>query len=123
MTRRVVLCEDEDDIRELVTICLELEGWDVTAVPTGPDCVRAVRDDAPDAVLLDVMMPGQDGPATLAQLRADPATAAVPVVFLTAKSRAREVEQRVGLGAVGVIGKPFDPLGLAREVSALLSWS
>jgi CheY-like chemotaxis protein len=123
VTRRVVLCEDENDIRELVVICLEFAGWDVTAVPTGADCVMAVRDHAPDAVLLDVMMPGQDGPATLAQLRADPATAEVPVVFLTAKHRAREVEQLVELGAVGVIGKPFDPLGLAREVSALLRWS
>ena len=123
MTRQVVLCEDDDDIRELVVMCLELEGWKVTAVPAGADCVRAVRNRTPDAVLLDVMMPGQDGPATLAQLRADPVAAAVPVVFLTAKNRAREVEQLVALGAVGVISKPFDPLDLARTLAVMLGWS
>ena len=119
MTRRIVVCEDEDDIRELVMICLELEGWQVTAVATGADCVRTVRLHAPDAVLLDVMMPEQDGPATLAQLRADPATAPVPVVFLTAKNRAQEVEQLVALGAIGVIAKPFDPDELIAIVSVL----
>ncbi|MGJ5180131.1 response regulator [Bradyrhizobium oligotrophicum] len=68
---------------------------------------------APDVILLDVMMPVMDGPATLAQLRQNAATADFPVVFMTARTQARETDRFRSLGAVGVIAKPFDPMTLA----------
>jgi two-component system, OmpR family, alkaline phosphatase synthesis response regulator PhoP len=69
------------------------------------------------------MMPGMDGPATLAALRADPVTSEIPVVFLTAKVQASERSRLEGLGVAGVVAKPFDPMTLAQEISAALGWS
>ncbi|RYY83161.1 MAG: response regulator, partial [Comamonadaceae bacterium] len=74
---------------------------------------------APDLLLLDVMMPGMDGPTTLARLRERPGTARTPVVFMTAKVQASEIEHYKALGALGVVTKPFDPMGLAAQVQAL----
>lgn len=119
-TRRVLLVEDEDDIREIAALSLEMGGWSVTAVADGPSAVRAALQDPPDAVLLDVMMPGQDGPTALAAMRGEGVTA--PVVFLTAKAQAREREHLLSLGAVAVLAKPFDPLTLADDVCAALGW-
>lgn len=122
MTRRVVLAEDEDDIREIAVLALELHGWQVTAVPGGRECVEAVVSEPPDALLLDVMMPGQDGPTTLAALRATPQGRDVPVVFFTAKAQAHERDALLALGAVGVLAKPFDPMSLPAQVADLLGW-
>lgn len=122
MSRTLVLVEDEDDIREIAAMSLELHGFTVVTASGGKEGVEAVLRTRPDAVLLDVMMPEQDGPATLAALRDDPATADVPVLFLTAKTQAREVEQLLALGAAGVLRKPFDPLGLGRLVELALGW-
>ncbi|MCU1372755.1 MAG: response regulator receiver protein, partial [Actinomycetia bacterium] len=81
------------------------------------------RAEQPDAIILDVMMPGMDGPATLAELRADPATADIPVVFLTAKVQSIERRRLEELGAAGVVAKPFDPMTLAGELSAAFGWT
>jgi CheY-like chemotaxis protein len=78
-----------------------------------------VDDFAPDLILLDVMMPGMDGPATLAQLRKRPVSADTPVIFMTAKVQREEIDRFLALGAVAVIPKPFDPLTLADEVEAI----
>ncbi|MCU1373856.1 MAG: Two-component response regulator, partial [Actinomycetia bacterium] len=79
--RRVLLVDDEDDIRLVARASLErLAGWEVLAAASGPDALAMARAEQPDAIILDVMMPGMDGPATLAELRADPATADIPVV-------------------------------------------
>ena len=72
------------------------------------------------ADLLDVMMPGMDGPTTLSHLRENPQTSNIPVLFMTARAQAREVEQFISLGAQGVISKPFDPMTLASEVQTHL---
>lgn len=123
MSRRVVVVDDEADIREIAALSLEtLRGWTVLPVGSGVEAVDVVARERPDAVLLDVMMPGQDGPATLAALRARTETRDVPVVFLTAKAQVREQAQLAGLGAAGVLAKPFDPLTLADEVAAVLGW-
>lgn len=73
----------------------------------------------PDLILLDVMMPGMDGPTTLAALRREPTLVDVPVVFITAKVQSSEVEFYTSLGALGVISKPFDPMALADQVRAI----
>lgn len=121
--RRVLIIDDEEDIREVARASLELvRGWQVITAASGRDGIAAARTQAPDAILLDVMMPDLDGPATLQALRGDPTTAHIPVVFLTAKVQAAERRNLLGLGATALIAKPFDPLGLADELARLLGW-
>ncbi len=123
MTKRVLLVDDEDDIREVASVSLSLlGGYTVTTVGSGAEAVEAAAADPPDAIVLDVMMPGMDGPATLLALRAQPSTAAVPIVFLTAKVQATDRERLEGLGAAGVVTKPFDPTTLSAEIAAVLGW-
>jgi CheY-like chemotaxis protein len=119
---RILYAEDEPDIQAVAKVALELlGGFEVQVCGNGREALAAVRDFAPDLILLDVMMPGMDGPATLAQLRADPATAAIPVIFLTAKVQPAEVVYYQSLGALDVVAKPFDPMTLAAQVKQI--WS
>ena len=83
---------------------------------SGHEALAIAADWPPDIILLDVMMPVMDGPATLAQLRRNPQTAEIPVVFMTARAQTRELDLFRSLGAVGVIPKPFDPMTLAASV-------
>jgi len=118
---KVLIVDDEDDIRRIARIALTKVGkMDAIEASSGAEGVRMAATERPDVVLLDVMMPGLDGPSTLAALRSDAATAPVPVIFLTAKAMASEVERLKGLGARGVLTKPFDPMKLASEVMAIL---
>jgi CheY-like chemotaxis protein len=115
--------DDESDIREVAQVSLELVGdYEVTTAACGRDGLEAARSDRPDAILLDVMMPEMDGPATLAELRADPETRDIPVLFLTAKTQSTERARLAELGAEGILTKPFDPLKLAGEVAETLRW-
>ena len=119
---RILYVEDEPDIQAVAKVALELlGGFQVQVCGNGQEALAAVRDFAPDLILLDVMMPGMDGPSTLAQLRADPGTATIPVVFLTAKVQPAEVVYYQSLGALDVIAKPFDPMTLAAQVKQI--WS
>jgi CheY-like chemotaxis protein len=121
--KRILIVDDEDDIREVAQMTLEMmAGWEVRAAASGEQALALAAADPPDAILLDVMMPGMDGPATLARLLADPATAGVPVVFLTAKAQAAEQRRLAGMGAAGVLAKPFDPARLADQLSQVLGW-
>ena len=120
-TFRVLIIADERDIREVARLGLEIvSGWDVDTAANGPDGVRRAAAAPPDAILLDVMMPDVDGPETLRRLRAEPVTAAVPVVFLTARTQTADLEWLRNLGAAGVIAKPFDPVTLGDELAGLL---
>jgi CheY-like chemotaxis protein len=122
-TRLILIVDDEDDIREVAQVSLELVGqYEVLTASSGRDGVRSARDEQPDAILLDVMMPDMDGPATLAELLADPLTRDIPVVFLTAKTQSSERLRLSQLGAAGILTKPFDPLKLASEVATTLQW-
>lgn len=112
--------DDEPDIRQIVQMALGLAPE--LTIHTGESGERALtlaRDLRPDLVLLDVMMPGLDGPATLQRMRADASLARIPVVFVTAKAMPQEVSRFRALGAVGVIAKPFDPMRLVDQVFAL----
>ena len=124
VSRRVVLVDDEDDIRLVARTSLErLAGWEVHAASSGAEAIALARQHQPDAIVLDVMMPGMDGPATLVELQGDEVTASIPVVFLTAKVQAAERRRLEELGAAGVVAKPFDPMTLAGELAAAFGWS
>jgi two-component system, OmpR family, response regulator len=117
--RTVLLVEDNADIRTIVKAALETIGkLQVRACASGEDALIAVRESPPQLVLLDVMMPGMDGPGVLARLREQPETAAIPVVFLTAKAAVSEFERLRALGAADVLTKPFDPMKLHEQVKA-----
>lgn len=118
---KILIVDDEADIRRIARLGLSRVGkMDVSEAGNGAEGIERARAERPDVVLLDVMMPAMDGPATLAALQADPATAGIPVVFLTAKAMPSEVERLKGLGAAGVLTKPFDPMTLAAELRAIL---
>lgn len=118
---RLVLAEDDPDIRAIATFVLRRGGFEVTAVENGRDAVEVARQSPPDLIVLDWMMPELDGPAACAMLKADPATANVPVVYLTAKTERRELEAALALGAAGYVIKPFDPTALAESIRAFLT--
>ncbi|MEO6697505.1 MAG: response regulator [Gammaproteobacteria bacterium] len=118
--KRILVVEDEPDIRAVAKLALEAIGhFTVKLCGSGAEALEAAKDFAPDLILLDVMMPGMDGPATLQRLRTNPATAAIPVIFLTAKTQASEMSKYRSLGALDVIPKPFDPMTLATRVRAV----
>lgn len=118
---KVLLVDDEEDVREIARLSLgRVGGLDVCEASSGPEAVQRAAQEKPDFILLDMMMPGMDGPATLQALRANPGTASIPIVFLTAKALPLEVERLRQLGAAGVITKPFDPMTLAREARRVL---
>lgn len=112
---RILLVDDEQDIRTVAQLSLTaLGGFTVECCASGAEALERVRGFRPDLVLLDVMMPGLDGPATLGRLRAEPDTAAVPVVFVTARVQPQEVLAYKLIGAADVVAKPFDPMTLPR---------
>lgn len=117
---RVLYVEDEADIRTVAKLALEaIGGFCVMTCASGEEALRTVEDFKPDIILLDVMMPGMDGPSVLRALRERPALAEVPVAFMTAKVQPAEVEHFRSLGARDVIAKPFDPMTLADHVRSI----
>jgi len=118
--RSILYVDDEPDLRVIVQTALSLaEGLTVHTAASGAQGLAMARELRPDLLVLDVMMPGLDGPGTLQQLRADPALAGIPVIFMTAKATADDVQRLRALGAMAVIAKPFDPMQLSRQVLAL----
>ena len=118
---RVLYVDDEPDIREVAGMALELDpDFEVRCCASGREGLATARDWLPHIVLLDVMMPGLDGPGTLDILKADPGLAHIPVVFITARVHAGEIEAFRERGAAGVLRKPFDPMTLAEDVRAFL---
>jgi len=122
MSPRVLLVDDAQDIRLIAQMSLErVGGWTVMPASSGEQALRAAAEEGPfDAVLLDVMMPGIDGPSTLQQLRAHGLPVEVKIVFLTAKAQAADLKRLRALGAASVIAKPFDPLALPHQLAELL---
>ena len=118
--QRVLCVEDEADIRTVVQIALQdLGGMQLRVCSSGAEALAAAPEFAPELILLDVMMPGMDGPATLAALRASPDHATTPVVFMTAKVQTHEIARYRQLGALDVIMKPFDPMSLADTLRGI----
>jgi CheY-like chemotaxis protein len=121
--RQLLIIDDEDDIREVASLSLEMtEGWTVNMASSGPAGIALATSGHPDAILLDVMMPDLDGPSTLRLLQSEPATASIPVIFLTAKVKEADRRKYLDLGAKAIIAKPFDPLTLGRQINEALGW-
>jgi CheY-like chemotaxis protein len=119
----VLVVDDNDDIRELAQLCLEtVDGWTVITAGSGADAIAAAREHHPDAVLLDMMMPGMDGLTTFEHLQSDDSTRDIPVVLFTAKLQARDRQVWEGTAIRGTIAKPFDPMTLGDQVSRTLKW-
>jgi DNA-binding response OmpR family regulator len=117
----ILVADDDGDIRDLVSFKLGQAGFDVTAVDNGLAAVTAARTGLPDLVLLDVMMPAMSGIDVCRELRADPVTAKLPVILLTARVQEGDIEVGFGVGADDYIVKPFSPRELLIRVEALLA--
>ncbi len=121
--KRVLIVDDEDDIREVATLSLEATSdWIVLTASSGREGLITAAAERPDAILMDVMMPGMDGPTTFKQLQLNPITARIPVVLLTAKVQGVDQRRFAGLGVAAVLFKPFDPLTLAAQIAEALGW-
>jgi CheY-like chemotaxis protein len=122
--RRLLVVDDEPAIREIAQISLQtIGGWDTVLAESGTEALARAAAEPPDAILLDVMMPGMDGPETVARLRDQPSTRDIAVVLLTAKVQPAERGRLAQLpGVVGVIAKPFDPLTLPAQVAEIVGW-
>ena len=116
--QRILYIEDEPDIRAVASIALEsVGGFTLKTCSSGEEALESAAAFDPDLILLDVMMPGMDGPSTLAALREIPGLADTAAMFMTAKVQPQEIEHFKSLGAIEVIAKPFDPMGLAGHIT------
>jgi CheY-like chemotaxis protein len=123
MPHRILIIDDEDDIREVAALSLEtVAGWQVYMANSGAQGLARAIEYQPDAILLDVMMPGMDGPTTFRELRKNPATARIPVLLLTAKVQSSDQRRFADLGVEAILFKPFDPLTLSNQISTVLGW-
>jgi DNA-binding response OmpR family regulator len=123
MGRRILLIDDEVDIHRITQVGLMMEaGWELLTAQSGEEGIDMAASEQPDAILLDVMMPGRDGVATLKLLQESSQTQTIPVIFMTAKAQSADRRQLYKLGAQGVITKPFDPMTLASQISGFLGW-
>ena len=117
---RILYVEDDDDIREIAQLALEIVGgFNVLLCASGEQALRQASAFAPQLILLDVMMPGMDGPSTLLALRQHSQLAHIPIAFMTAKIQPHEIAAYKALGALDVIAKPFDPITLPEQVRAI----
>ena len=119
-TVRILVVDDDPVIVELLRVNFEIEGFEVVSAADGREGLDRARSEQPDVVVSDIMMPRLDGLQMLRQLRADPTTARLPVILLSAKAQNADVQQGMELGAADYVTKPFDPLDLIARVNAVL---
>ncbi len=121
--KQILIIDDEDRIREVVQTCLSiLAQWDTLEAESGLEGILIAETEQPDAILLDMTMPGMDGETTFKKLQENPATRSIPVIFLTARVQPSEQSKYVALGVTGLIMKPFDPVQIVQQITDLLGW-
>jgi CheY-like chemotaxis protein len=120
--RKLLIVDDDPMILEVTQMSLEVAGWTVVSAHNGHEALGKAATERPDAILMDVMMPGMDGPTTCLHLFDSPDTAHIPVILLTAKVQPSERRRWARLPVAGVLAKPFDPMRLADDVRTLLDW-
>jgi DNA-binding response OmpR family regulator len=116
----VLVVDDDEVIRRLITVNLELEGFETVTASDGLDCLEKVRSVAPDVVTLDVVMPRLDGFLTAAKLREDPALAGLRILIVSASAQQSDLDRGAEIGVDGYLTKPFDPAELIRTVRELV---
>ncbi|MCO6006159.1 response regulator [Actinoallomurus purpureus] len=116
---RVLVVDDDEVIRQLIAVNLQLEGFEVVTAVDGKDCLERVRELAPDVITLDVMMPRLDGWVTAVKLRDDPVTRDIKVVMITARAQEHDIRRGHEIGVDAYVTKPFDPAELIRTVREL----
>lgn len=123
MTKRVLVVDDDDGVREIVQVSLEAAaGWEVLAADSGRVGIEIAIAQQPDLILLDVMMPEEDGVAIYQKLKDNAATQSIPTILLTAKAQASERKSFLALGIAGLITKPFRARTLAAEIKKIVGW-
>ncbi|MEG4106966.1 response regulator [Microcoleus sp. S13_C5] len=121
--KQILIVDDQEHLRELVQLCLEdLAGWNTLVAESGEECLQILQTERPNAILLDLSMPGMDGFAVYARLRSDPITRSIPVILLTARVMSTDIAEFAEMGVAGVIRKPFDPTTLPGKVAEILGW-
>jgi DNA-binding response OmpR family regulator len=118
---KILIAEDERDIRELIAFTLRFAGYEVIATTNGEEVLAAVRQDVPDLVLLDVRMPRKTGYEVCREIKADPSLQQVPVAFLSAKGQEAEIQEGMDAGADEYIIKPFSPDQLIEQIKSILA--
>ena len=118
--KKVLVAEDEPDIQKIVMMSLRLKGYEIKMTNDGEELLSQVEPYQPDLILLDVAMPKLDGFDTCRRLKANPATASIPVIFLSASTQKFQMDAGLELGAVGYLLKPFDPMTLADKLEQIL---
>ncbi|MFD1697153.1 response regulator [Roseibium aestuarii] len=122
MVSKALYVDDEPDICRIAEMCLQLnEAFETRSAGSGLEAIDIARSWQPDVILLDVMMPGLDGPSTFGHLKADPLTAQIPVIFVTAKALESDLARLKSHDILGVIPKPFQAMTLAEEVRELMN--
>ena len=120
MPTTVLLCDDEEVLRQLVRATLANDDYSIVEASDGDESLELARSYRPDLIVLDMMMPGRSGLEVLRELRADPETAATPVIMLTARARESDRNEAASAGADRYLAKPFSPLELISVVEELL---
>lgn len=123
MSKPVLVIDDDDGVRQIIQISLEASaGWEVLTASSGKEGIAIAQSHPLDLILLDVMMPEEDGIEVLQKLQAHSTTTSIPTLFLTAKAQESERQQFMDLGVQGVLIKPFHARELAHQITTILGW-
>jgi CheY-like chemotaxis protein len=121
--KQILIVDDQEHLRELIKLCLEdLAGWNTLAAESGQECLEILKTERPNAILLDLSMPGMDGFAVCDRLQSDPITRSIPVILLTARVLSSDTANFAQMGVAGVIRKPFEATTLPGKVAEILGW-
>jgi CheY-like chemotaxis protein len=121
--KQILIVDDQEHLRELIQLCLEdLAGWNTLVAASGQECLQILQTERPNAILLDISMPGMDGFAVYEFLQSDPITRSIPVILLTAKVLSNDMAKFGKMGVAGVIPKPFEATTLPTKVAEILGW-
>lgn len=122
--KQILIVDDQEHLRELVQLCLEdLAGWNTLVAESGQECLQILETERPNAILLDLSMPGMDGFAVYDRLQSDPITRSIPVILLTARVLSSDMAEFAEMGVAGVIRKPFEATTLPEKVAEILGWN
>jgi len=121
--KQILIVDDQEHLRELIQLCLEdIGGWNTLVAESGEECLQILQTERPNAILLDISMPGMDGFAVYQILQSDPITRSIPVILLTARVMSSDMAEFAKMGVAGVIRKPFEPTTLPGKVAEMLGW-